>query len=79
MPRSPKKHIKNLPEGFGPSKKKKTQTQNKRDRKLINKLATEACNILEADLTLKIKEICNSVITAYYTSNKIKKVLITIQ
>ena len=49
MPRSPKKALNSLPEGFEVTKKRKTHTKDKSDRKLIKKLSQEAVALLQKE------------------------------
>lgn len=74
MPRIKKKVIRQLPEGFGVTKERKTQAKNIRDRALIKMLSNEAILILENDCHLKMKEVLDEVIQNYYVKKNVPKV-----
>ena len=76
MKRSSKEVQKPLPEGFGTTKRIKTQTQNKKDRKVIKLLAGQAIKLINENFDAQIRPTCVQVIQDYYMRNKTPKACI---
>ncbi|HYN44610.1 MAG TPA: hypothetical protein VER35_01295 [Candidatus Limnocylindrales bacterium] len=78
MKRSGNGFHRELPDGFGSTKKRKTHTKDHKDRNLIKLLSKQALDLLEADFSLNVKPTCIQVIEDHYTKNRTPKVFLNI-